>query len=402
MTAIQNTPTGISYFSSSAKVTVVGELTSPRLASVLIFPANPALLTEQIYRFGAAAFDQDGALIPAANFVWQVQDPSIGRINSIGYLTVEGPPGAYEAAVTVTAIWEGAKITAATDVTVVTTPKADDFLRVQALPQRFHLDPGDRLQLRAVALNGLGEMVSGTELRWNVEDPAAGTIDGRGMFIAGDTSGIYTEAVRVEAIVPGERGFIHAVDFASVSIRTPRVLERLAALHVFPQAAIGAPGSRTLLMAQPVDEAGEPADNVTITWEMAKDGVGEIDPNGSFKATGPPGINREAVRVTVEQEVDGAVITRTQLLDVTITGTLARVDVHPSLLTLAPGRTAHFSAVSQDEHGTTLLGLLTVWRVSNPDIGTIDAFGNFRAGDAPGLYEAAILAEVTQVLPLQP
>ena len=63
------------------------------------------------------------------------------------------------------------------------------------------------MQLRAVALNGLGELIVGTQMRWEIVDTAAGTIDGNGRFVAGVGPGIFTEAVRVEAIVRGDDTF---------------------------------------------------------------------------------------------------------------------------------------------------------------------------------------------------
>ena len=398
VTAIMNTRTGTQYFNASAQVTVLGNASSPRLSDVVIFPDRSTLLKEQIFRFRAMAFDQDGRLIPATSFVWRSNSPSLGRINPIGYLTVEGDEGTYVDAVTVTGVWEGVRVEATADVTVVSVPAAGDLLTVQALPQRFFLDPWDRLQLRAVALNGLGELVSGTVLRWSLVDSETGVINGSGVFIAGTTPGIYTEAVKVEAIVPGESGIIHAVDFASVVIRTPQATKRLAAVSVVPQVVIGPEDSRTLLIARADDESGSPAQNIEIIWETTSEEVGEIDPNGSFKMTGSPGIYPDAVKVTVRQNADGTIILISKMADVTITGSLAQVDVRPSLLTLTAGHTAHLNLISRDEYGTILTGLTAVWSVTDPAVGVIDGFGNFTAGSTPGLYENAIIAVVTQVL----
>ena len=188
----------------------------------------------QIFRFRAVGFDENGGIIPAVTFSWQVNDPLLGRINDIGYLTTEGPAHTYRRGLTVTGIWEGTRVSASTDVTIVRTPEQDDFLLLSVLPRNFRMNPGERLQLRAVALNGLGELVTGTELRWKMADAEARSIDGSGAFIAGDTPGVYTEAIRVDAFVPGEEGFVRAADFASVVIRTEDPLRRLEAVRVVP------------------------------------------------------------------------------------------------------------------------------------------------------------------------
>ena len=396
--AIQNTPDGIRYASASAPVTVLGEVQAPTLASVVFIPHDPTLLEKQIYRMRAVGYDENGMLIPGVSFVWKVNDPALGRINDIGYLTIEGGEGDYPGAVAVTGIWEGARFTSETDVRVVGRPEGGDVLNVHALPQRFFLEPADRLQLRAVALNGLGELVAGTELRWSLQDPAAGTIDGQGNFIAGNTPGVYTQAVKVEAVVPGERGFARAVDFASVVVRAPQTSSSLHLVSAVPETAVLSPGGHATLSGRPVDESGKPAEVVTVSWKVLTEEVGEISPSGAFRASSVPGRYPDAVRVTAEQQLGDQLIVRSNTVNVVITGTMSRVEVRPTLATVAPGRTIHFTVTGWDKNGVVLPGLVTVWSLSDERIGTIDAFGNFTAGEAPGVYENAIQAKVIQRL----
>ena len=399
VTGIQHTHEGIKFAGISATVTVVGERPVSRLASVALIPENPTLLKQQIFRMRAIGFDDDGMVIPAVNFVWKINDSKLGRMNDIGYLTVEADEGSYPGAVTVTGIWEGANVSVTTDITVVNAPEEDDFLQVHALPRRFFLNPGDQLRLRAVALNGLGELAAGTELRWDMKDARAGKIDGRGNFVAGDEPGVYTEAVRVEAVVPGERGFVRATDFASVVIRRKPTTSRLHAASVVLRTVVVAPGGRATLTVRAADEYGDPAKNVVIHWETLNEQVGEVNELGVFKAGSSPGIYAEELQATIEQRLGEEVIVLTKTVKVIITGTLTKTDVQPHLATVAPGRTVHFSLTGWDE--TLLPGLVVIWKLSDERIGTIDAFGNFTAGKAPGLHTEAIRAEVTQRLARQ-
>jgi len=399
VTALQNTPFGIQYQSASVRVVVVGEAAVSTLATLAIIPQTPTVLHRQIYRMRAFGFDEKGVVIPGVSFVWQVNDAALGRLNAIGYLTVDGDTGIYKDAVTVTGIWEGVRVSANTDVNVIRSLQADDFLRVQVLPQRFYLDPGDRLQLRAVALNGLGELVSGTELRWSMVDPEAGAITGAGVIVAGDLPGIYTEAIRVDAVVPGERGFVHAVDFASVVIRKARSTRRLETLRVVPDTVIVDPGGRALLSVQAVDEFGNPAGDLAISWQATQEGIGQIDGHGSFKASYTPGIYPDALTVTVQQQLGDELITKTSSADVIITGLLTHLEIRPTLATIVPGRAIHFSVIGRDQNGIRLFGILVRWSVSNKAIGAIDVFGNLIAGDISGFYQDAILAEVVQTIP---
>ena len=393
---IQNTPDGIKYAQESISITIVGEASAPTLSSVEIVPANPTILSRQIYRLRAVGLDQDGLVIPGVSFVWKLNVPRLGHVNDIGYLTVEGEVGKYREAVTLTAIWEGVKVSATTDVSVVSTPKADDFLSVQALPQRFFLEPGDRLQLKAVALNGLGELVAGTQLRWSVQNAKAGTIDGKGNFIAGTTSGVYTEAVRVEAVVPGERGFVRAVDFASVVIKRKRASSRLSAVSVYPPKVVLAPNGRVNFVAMPISESGEPAENVTISWGTLKEEVGKFADFGAFTGGNSRGNHPDALLVTVTQRFGDDEITKTKAVDVAITGTLTSAEIHPAMAIVTPQRTAHFSVTGWDENKIELAGLVVVWSLSDDNVGTIDAFGNFTAGPTAGVYKDVIRAKIIQ------
>lgn len=399
VTGIHNTPRGIEYVSASTSVTIVGETAASRLTSVAVLPENVTVLPDQIYRLRAVGFDQDGLVIPGVSFAWRVTNPALGHVNSIGYLTVKGEPGLYAGALVLTGDWEGVSVTTTTDVTVAQTPPAKDFLDVQALPQRFHLAQGGRLQLRAVALNGAGDLVSGAELRWSMVDPRAGSVDGDGLFVAGDVPGIYAEAVRVEAVISGQQGPVRAVDFASVVISQERAVRKLDAVKVFPESLVVAPRGRALLVVQAVDSFGNPIDKVGVSWEAANPAVGEIDSLGNFTASGGPGRYSGALRVTVGQELDNETVVRSKSVDVIITGVLAHLEIHPQQATIEPGRTVHFSVTAHDENGIPLTGLVVRWSVSHKEIGTIDAFGNFTAGANPGLYQDAIKAEATQRLP---
>jgi hypothetical protein len=396
VTGIQNTHEGIKYATAFASITVVGEPRVPALAAVEIIPDNPTLLMRQLYRLRALGFDEEGLVIPGVSFVWRVNDPRLGRVNDIGLLAVEGDAGTYGAVVTVTGIWEGVKVSVNTDIHLVSAPEADDYLNVQAIPQRFFLDPGERLQLRAVALNGLGEVAAGTQLRWSMENEAAGIIDGNGNFIAGPEPGIYAEAVKVEAVVPGERGFVRAADFASVVIRKEQGIGRLNALSVQPETAVLEPGGRVTLGVRAADESGEPAENVTISWEVLKEPSGRVTPIGMFTAGHVPGVYAEALRVTVDQDLGEEQVTRSRTINVVITGTLVVADVHPAMTVVAPGRTIHLSLTAWDEIGTALPGVVVMWSVSDERVGAIDAFGNFTAGDFPGFYQDAIRGQAIQ------
>ena len=89
VTGLQNSPFGIQHARTAVNVVVVGDAPNRKLASVAIVPENPVALSGQIYRLWAVGFDEDGLVIPDVSFRWSVNTHSLGRVNDIGYLTVE-------------------------------------------------------------------------------------------------------------------------------------------------------------------------------------------------------------------------------------------------------------------------------------------------------------------------
>ena len=396
VTVVVNTPNGIQFMNASASVTVLGDPSQAILTTVSILSENPTVVPNQIYRLRAVGYDENDQLIPGVAFVWQVNDPELGRVNEIGYLTVEGSQGTFSQAITVTGIWDGTRVSAQTDVTIAKSALSDEFISVQILPRTFNLDARGRMQLRAFALNGRGELLSGAELKWTIEDDSAGTIDGNGLFVASDTSGVYTEAIRVEAIIPGEQGVVRSEDFASVVILTVKRSPRLARVSMTPRRLILDPEARTILIAIPVDESGAPATNIAIFWSLNNPAAGEVDEFGSFVATSVPGEYPAALRVTIQQETEDEVVTVTATSDVVVTGTLSELHINPQLGTVEAGKTIHFNVSGLDENGVELPGLVVSWAVTHEGIGIIDSFGNFTAGEITGLFEDSIIAEVIQ------
>ncbi len=385
------------FTNTFASIYIVGEDPSIQLGSVTIIPESPTLYGKQIFRLRAVAFDKNGMVIPGAEFVWNLNESTLGEINNLGLLTVKATEGNFENAVSVTAIWEGVQISASSDVRVATTPKADNFLAVHALPQRFFVDAGDRLQLRAVALNGLGELVAGTEIRWTMADSTAGSIDGNGNFIAGPKPGIYTRSVKVEAMLTGEKGFVRAKDFASVVIREEEASRKLYAIDVPRTIRLGQ-GESLVLAATGVDETGKIVKNVKLSWEVVTDGIGEISSIGTFKTSDIPGRHPNALQVTATQSIGDELITKSQPVNVVTLGTLTKAEVQPSMATISPGKVTHFYVRGWDENDYSLPGLVVLWSLSDDRAGTIDPFGNFTASGTPGLYQDLVRAEIIQTL----
>ena len=395
--------TGISNKSSirpvgtRVAVTILGSIKERTLESLLVYPQNPSLLSKQVYKLRAIATDKNGLVIPDADIIWSLNSKKLGHINKIGYLTVEGDSGFYKDAITITANWNSKSISVNASVTVTDLNPLAELLTVHALPQRFFVDPGDRLYIRAVALNGLGEIAAGTQLRWAMNNTSAGNIDGTGNFIASKTPGIYTQAIKVEAVISGEQGFITATDYASVVIRDLPSPRTLSAIYPWPYKVTVTPNGLVNLSIRAYDQFGDPIPLDNIEWSIENDAIGTITENRLFRASSTPGKYPNAIKIIGKQEMKSDIIQISEYLDVTITGKLNKLEIYPNTAILNPGDTVHFSISGWDENNVELSNLVTRWSPVNEDIGKIDAYGNFTAGTSPGLFEDIVKAKVYQI-----
>jgi hypothetical protein len=175
-------------------------------------------------------------------------------------------------------------------------------------------------------------------------------------------------------------------------------IKHLDSLAVYPGTVIAAPGRKANLFARTMDANGNHAE-AGITWEVLDKRVGTVDEGGIFTAGTIPGIYSVAIRATAEQIDGDETVVKTGSVDIVVTGTISNAEVFPALATVAPGRLVHFMLTGWDENEVVLPGLVVRWTVTDSDAGTVDVFGNFRAGDVPGMYRDVIRAEVIQRLP---
>lgn len=390
---------GLLHSFASIPVTIIGNGSTSILEDIVVFPSDAQVIAGQLYRLHAIGYDERGQVLPAVKYTWSVRDPAIGELNSLGYLSVSSTSGKYVNGITVTGEKDGVRITRSVHITIRQFPDKNENLTVQILPQRFHIDRGENLQLEAFALNGLGEVVAGTQLRWVMQEPTAGSVSGTGLFKAGISSGVFPEALKVEAIIPGENGVIHAADFASVVVRKQHEVRRLTTMVPRPRSVNLEPGGRIILSVDTKDADGKLVDDVDVTWKLESDAVGKIDQYGNFKASNNPGIYDSAVTAVATQNLDGVRVTMNAMFDIGIIGELKTATVQPELATVTQGDTVHFNAMGFDANGLQNPGLLVRWRLAHPDLGTIDQLGNFTAKASPGLYADAIIATVIQITP---
>ena len=394
--SIQNSPKGIHYTNKSIGVTIIGETKVRNLSYIEIIPSNPTVVRYQIRKLQAVGYDENGTIIPGVRFIWKLEQPDIGTLNQLGYLTVEGLPNKYIDGISVTGIWKNEEIKTSNHINIIESPRNFDTYNVQALPQKFYTYPEDKIHLRAIALNGLGEIASGTQLRWEMVNHVAGKIDGNGNFVAGNVPGIYPESIKVEAMIPSENGFVKTYDYSSVVVRNIPKLGPLEYIEIIPNSIVAQPNSTIIIRAYGKDENGRTVENSKVDWQILNDAIGTIGELGIFKSSLTPGIYPKALEISLTQNSDSGVIEKKSNIDVTITGTLNTGKVYPELGVVETGKTIHFSARGFDENNIQLHNTIVKWEITDKSVGEIDKYGNFTAYEKIGLYENLIKAELLQ------
>ena len=398
--SVQNSPKGIHYTSKSISVTVIGETKIRHLSYIDILPSNPTVVRHQIRKLQAVGYDENGVIIPGVKFIWKLEKPEIGKLNQLGYLTVEGIPEKYTNAISVTGIWKNTEIKTSNHINIIESSRTFDDYNVQALPQKFYTYPEDKIHLRAIALNGLGEIASGTQLRWEMVNRTAGSIDGNGNFIAGTVPGIYPESIKVEAVIPSENGFVKTHDYSSVVIRNVSKLGPLEYIEIMPNSIAIEPESKIIIRAIGKDKNGRTVETSNRTWKIFNNDIGTIDELGIFKSSMIPGIYPNALEISLIQNSDSGIIERKSNIDVTITGTLNKGKAYPELGVVETNKTIHFSAIGFDENNIQLHNTIVKWEITDESVGKIDKYGNFTAYEKLGLYKDLIKAEILQRRPL--
>ena len=394
--SIQNTPQGIHYTSKPIGVTIVGETKTRNLSFIEIIPSNPTLVKNQIRKLQAVGYDENGVIIPGVRFIWKLENPDLGRLNQLGYLTIEGESGKYFNSISVTGIWGGTDVTSSNHLTIIESSKSFESYNVQALTQKFYTYPDDKIHLRAIALNGLGEIASGTQLRWEMVNQTAGNIDGNGNFIAGNIPGIYPESIKVEAMIPSENGFVKTHDYSTVVVRAINELQPLEYIDIIPDSIVIEPNSQIILRVFGNDKHGKTVDTKTTKWHLLNNNIGTISELGIFKSNNTPGVYPNAIEISLFQDADSGTIEKQSKVDVTITGTLNTGKIYPELGLVETNKTVHFTAVGFDENNVQLHNTIVKWNITDNSVGEIDQYGNFTAYEKTGLYNNLIKAEILQ------
>ncbi|MHB1071882.1 MAG: ice-binding family protein [Gemmatimonadaceae bacterium] len=340
----------------SGSATVV--VTAGPLVKITVTPTPVTLPINGTQQFVAVGQDAVGNVVQFTP-TWSVVAGG-GAVTGTGMFTAGTVVGTY----TNTVQASNGGITGTATVNVTAGPLAT----LTVTPNPSALTPGATQQFTAAGRDASGNAVAITPT-WSVV-AGGGTINGIGLFTAGNTPGTYTNTVRATS------GALSATATVTVAAGP------LASITVTPNPVTLAISSAQQFTATGRDAVGNVVP-IVPTWSVVAGG-GTISSTGVFTAGNTLGTFANTVQASSAGIRGNATVT-------VIGGPLASITVTPNPVTVQAGNTQQFIAVGNDAGGNVFI-ISPAWSVVNGG-GTINASsGLFTAGAVAGTYTNTVRA----------
>ena len=389
---------------AAASVTIAqlpGEL---RPIGVRVFPQKLEMEPHETLRLVALAVDNNGVSIPNRRFNWEMQEPVAGSISQDGHWTAGNSIGTYSNAIRVTlesdAKGEVEIISTSLDVRVLDPTGAARQISATILPKVISLKAGEEIRFTTLILDRQGNQIRPAKSKWGLLEPDAGFISQDGHFLAGETTGIYWDAVQVSMSAPGTdqdlvaRATVIVVEVKPV-VTEPKV-NQLSRVTISPERVVLSPGKSTRVSVVGLYSGVQALPSADVRWSVSPPEVGEVSQFINVTAHDFPGIYEGAIKAQVTVQTETGPIVREISATLVIRDTLHSVEITPGTATLSRGEKVQFRAVAYDKNRVLLPDVFFRWSVDDPRAGTIDVNGLFTAEGRPSEYRGAVRVEAFQ------
>lgn len=330
------------------------------VASVQITPPGPhSVHPGGSLALAAAPLDSSGNVLPDRPVGWSTSDSATATVSGDGLVRARavGPP------VTITATSESAKET----VTVYVVPVPVASLSVE--PAGPHtLEIGRTLDLRAVARDSAGNVLTGRAVSWASSDAATAEVDADGLVRARQEGGPVTITVSSEGHTASVQVRVRPVPVARVVV-TPNGPHELEL------------GSSLDLNAAAYDSAGGLLTGRTVGWMSSDAALAPVSGSGRVSATAVGG------PVTITATVEGVRGTSTVSI---VPVRIVSVTVSPDHGSIFMGDSLDLDAHAWDARGVQVTGRAVTWRSSDTSVARVSP-----AGTVTGVASGAVTITAT-------
>lgn len=313
-----------------------------RLRALTVAPRDTVLASGDSLRLRLSGTDSSGAAVGAIRAGFTSRDSTVAVVTAAG--VVRGGAlqrGAWIVARTWTGIADSAYIR-------VQAPVA----RVAIAPSSARVVRGDTLRLHALALDAAGDTLAGRAVAWQSLDANA-TVDGTGLVTGAVANGM----ARIVATSEGKS------DTAQVTV-DPRPVARVS---ITPDTLRLVVGDSVAPTATPLDSAGQPDHDWTVTWAVKDTLVAALLPSGKLQG-------RAAGTTSLLATADGVTGSAVVIVG-TSAGPIVSTTVAPHADTLrALGDTARLTVRSLDGTQTAVTGSYG-WTSRDTTVAAVDAAG---------------------------
>jgi serine/threonine-protein kinase len=252
-------------------------------------------------------------------------------------------------------------------VTPVPAPPAPvATLRVSPSPASVNV--GATLTLAAALADPQGNALTGRTVTWQASDTAVARVGGDGMVTA-----VRPGTVTVTATAEGKSG--------TATVTVTEAAAPVAAVALTPTQATVALGDSLALVAAPQDARGTTLGGREIRWSSSAAQVASVSEAGVVA-----GLREGNATITATSEG------RRASARITVTPpAVARVQVAPAQVTLAPGGRSQLNAGAWDRRGNALAGRSVTWSSSDEDVAAVTSSGRVMA---VGAGRATITARI--------
>ena len=387
------TPGSTRISATLGELTAYSDITvgSSNLSSFTISPSAPPSLgignTIQFYTSGKDASNNNVTVTP----IWTMDNNEIGAFDNQGKFTTTRAGSSKITAIVGTKTQEFTiNVENKSDLTNYSGYYYGSISSLSISPTFANIPTGRTIRFYAYGKDDNGNNAN-IPVTWIVGDTNIGSVDTQGVFTAknsGTTTVSATSGDKTQNVTVTVNNEYYS-NYTGTSLSSITLSPAYTTLRI---------GNTLQFYAYGKDVGGNNVD-VLPDWQVGDSSVGTIDSNGVFKATNSGSTIVMAIVGNVTQ------ISNISVMDnwnnsYTGSGTnIARVDINPADLTIAPDQEVQFYAYGKDSNGNNV-NVSPKWLLGDTSIGTIDSNGLFKSSGNGSSIVMAIVNNITYTTPI--